>query len=100
MISMRCASRVPSAGVLALGVLLAGCEQPVRPGNPSPLQAAADHLNVPVAVLSELQRTSAHIQPPQGTGGPRTATTGAQAEQLRRTMQSLEQIYTNDPAAP
>jgi hypothetical protein len=83
----------PSAGsALTLGCVLAGCEQPVRPAAPSPLQAAADHFDVPVGVLGELQRTAERIEAPQGTRGPRSALAPAEAQRLRRVMDSLQKV--------
>lgn len=91
-----------SAGsALMLGCVLAGCEQPVRPGSPSPLQAAAEHFDVPVGVLSELQRTTERIEAPQGTRAPHSALAATEAERLRRVLDSLQKVQpAEQPPTP
>lgn len=98
---MNKAAWLSTGSALALGCVLAGCEQPVRPANPSPLQAAADHFDVPVGVLSELQRTAERIEALHGMRGPRSALGAAEAERLRRVMDSLQKVQpAEQPSTP
>lgn len=87
--------RIFNTAALACGALmLAACEQPLRPANPAPLQAVADHFGVPVAVLYDLQRTTdqlARTAPPEMSGPP---VSGPEVERLQRTLRLLEQTYT------
>lgn len=55
--------RVSIAVTLLLAACLSGCDQPLRPGRLSPLEAAAQRFDVPVSTLVRLQRTASRIQP-------------------------------------
>ena len=84
---------------LVLVSALSGCEQPLPPANPAPLQAAAEHFDVPVAVLANLQQTAdrlAHSAHP-GTDPPDVSAPGV--ERLRQPARLLEQRYPTAPAA-
>lgn len=71
-------------------VLLTGCDrQPLRPApGPTPMEVAAEHFDVPLSTLLELQRIADGIQPPAGM--PRPDPTSAEAQRLRQTTSSLE----------
>jgi hypothetical protein len=84
--SMRAA--ILSAALAAL--LLAGCDrQPLQPARgPTPMEVAAEHFDVPLATLLELQRIAHGIKPPAGM--PRPDPAGIEAQRLRQTIPSLE----------
>lgn len=77
------------SAVLA-ALILPGCDhQPLRPApGPTPMEVAAQHFDVPLSTLLELQRIADGIQPPAGL--PRPDPTSAEAQRLRQIMSSLE----------
>lgn len=85
--------------VLAVPGVLAGCEQPLPPANPAPLELAAEQLNVPAATLRELEFTASRLQAPRVTGAPvDPASPGVQ--RLRRAMAALERSYQREASTP
>jgi hypothetical protein len=87
-----CSILSPRAGILsaaAAALLLAGCDgQPLRPApGPTPMEVAAEHFDVPLSTLLELQRIADRIQPPAGV--PRPDPAGAEAQRLRSALEKL-----------
>src|SRR5215203_3912335 len=75
---------------LGIALVLGACEQPVRPApGPAPLEAAAAHLNVPVATVHELEATAARLAAPPATGAAPDPSS-KEAARLRQIMQRLE----------
>ena len=52
------------AACASAGLILAACEQPLRPANPTPMEVAAEHFGVPVSTLLELERITNQVRPP------------------------------------
>lgn len=85
---------------LAAAGLIAGCEQPLPPANPTPLELAAEQLNVPASTLRQLQDAASRLQAPGGSGAP-VDPSGPEAERLRRAMVSLQEAYQRQtPGTP
>jgi hypothetical protein len=89
---------IPLALVLASG--LGACEHPLPPANPSPLEIAAERLDVPVAVLRDLQQTADRLERslPTGTSAPNAST--AEVERLREVLRRLEQEHRAEGNTP
>lgn len=88
-----------SLSVLAGAGLIAGCEQPLPPANPTPLELAAEQLNVPASTLRQLQDAASRLQAPGGSGAP-VDPFSPEAERLRRTMATLQEAYRQTPRTP
>lgn len=75
---------------LVLGAGLGACEHPLPPANPGPLELAAEHFDVPVAALRDLQQTADRLEhaAPAGTFAPDAST--AEVQRLRGALQRLE----------
>jgi hypothetical protein len=85
---------------LAASGLIAGCEQPLPPANPTPIEIAAEQLNVPASTLHQLQTTASQLQAPGGSGAP-VGPSSPEAERLRRAMASLQEAYQRQtPGTP
>lgn len=76
---------------LVLGGGLGACEHPLPPPNPGPLEIAAEHFDVPVPLLRDLQQTADHMQHsvPPGTSAPDAST--SEVRRLREALQRLEE---------
>lgn len=76
---------------LGAALVLAACEQPVRPApGPTPLEVAAAHLNMPAATVQELEATAARLAAPPTTGAAPDPSS-EEAERLRQIMRRLEE---------
>lgn len=87
----------PPAAV-AIGALLAGCEQPVRPANgPTPHQVAvSEALNVPVATIQAFDRDGL---PAARGADPRPDPSSVQAQRLRAQLELLAQAHSGAAGA-
>jgi hypothetical protein len=85
---------------LVLGAALGACEHPLPPRNPSPLEIAAEHLDVPVAVLRDLQQTADRLERsgPPGTSAPDPST--AEVQRLREALLGLEEKHRAQASTP
>jgi hypothetical protein len=97
--SRRRRSRDSTALTFLFGVTLAACEHPLPPPNPTPLEAAAQQLDVPMSVLVELRQTADRLEkslPPSSTP---PAPSAAQVKRLQRVTAQLQQRYTDSARA-
>lgn len=85
---------------LVLGAGLGACEHPLPPANPTPLEIAAEHFDVPVSALRDLQQTADRMQHsvPPGTLAPDAST--AEVQRLRKTLQRLEEEHRAEGNTP
>lgn len=93
--SLRTSARRRGLSVLsalAMSGLIAGCEQPLPPASPAPLELAAEQLNVPASTLRQLQTAVSQLQAPGGSGAP-VDPSSPEAERLRRAMAALQEAY-------
>jgi hypothetical protein len=85
---------------LVVGAVLGACEHPLPPRNPSPLEIAAEHFDVPVAVLRDLQQTADRLERslPAGTSVPDASAT--EVQRLREALRRLEEEHRAEGNTP
>lgn len=85
---------------LVVGAGLGACEHPLPPPNPSPLEIAAEHFDVPLPVLRDLQQTADRLEHavPTGTSAPDASTAGVQ--RLREALRRLEEERRREGNTP
>lgn len=85
---------------LVLGAGLGACEHPLPPRNPSPLEIAAKHFDVPVAVLRDLQQTADRMERSLPTGTSASDASAVETERLREVLRRLEKEHRAEGNSP